>query len=214
MQPAFKRPSPRPSNDGRAGRGRRGGRDQRGGPDQSGGPDRRRWPALPPDHRRNPQNWTKYSLEDVSTDQLSDRSNTAAALDFLKQLKRRKTVKKVEENEKMAVDEEEEGPPADLSQPITFRKPLLTKNSRPKQSAVLKTPSDLLSNDNLESDEEPVVGKPSLVLPETVVEEVSGEPPAVCFKKVKKTADSAAPLSSKSKAASAIKLSHLDDEED
>jgi hypothetical protein len=152
----------------------------------------------------------------VSTDQLSDRSNTAAALDFLKQLKRRKTVTKAEENEKMTVDEEEEeeGPPADLSQPITFRKPLLTKNSRPKQSAVRKTTSDLLSNDNLESDEDPVVGKPSLVLPETVVEEVSGEPPAVCFKKVKKTAAAAAPSSTKSRAASAIKLSHLDDEED
>jgi hypothetical protein len=148
----------------------------------------------------------------VSTDQLSDRSNTAAALDFLKQLKRRKTVKKAEEDEKMAVDEEEEeGPPADLSQPITFRKPLLTKNSRPKQSVVLKTTCDLLSNDNLESDEEPVVGKSSLVLPETVVQEVSGEEPAVCFKKVKKAA---APSSTKSKAASAIKLSHLDDEED
>jgi hypothetical protein len=151
----------------------------------------------------------------VSTDQLSDRSNTAAALDFLKQLKRRKTVKKAEEDEKMAVDEEEEeGPPADLSQPITFRKPLLTKNSRPKQSVVLKTTCDLLSNDNLESDEEPVVGKPSLVLPEAVVQEVSGVPPAVCSKKVKKTAAAAAPSSTKSKAASAIKLSHLDDEED
>uniref|UniRef100_A0A182PL85 U5 small nuclear ribonucleoprotein TSSC4 n=1 Tax=Anopheles epiroticus TaxID=199890 RepID=A0A182PL85_9DIPT len=36
-----------------------------------------------PDYKRNPHKWTKYTLEDVDT---SDRSNTAAAFSFLKQM--------------------------------------------------------------------------------------------------------------------------------
>ena len=38
-----------------------------------------------PDHKKNPNKWTKYSLADV--DLVTDRGNTAAALDFLKDLR-------------------------------------------------------------------------------------------------------------------------------
>ena len=43
-----------------------------------------------PDHVANPDKYTKYSLSDVSKDQISDRSNTRAAFDFLRELKDRK----------------------------------------------------------------------------------------------------------------------------
>jgi Tumour suppressing sub-chromosomal transferable candidate 4 len=43
-----------------------------------------------PDHRRNPQGWTHYSLGDVSSDDMSDRTNTSTALSFLNELKKRK----------------------------------------------------------------------------------------------------------------------------
>merc|ERR1719228_454953 len=49
-----------------------------------------RKPNYIPDHRKNPHKWTKYTLEDVSADQMSDRSNTKAALQFLTELKDQK----------------------------------------------------------------------------------------------------------------------------
>ena len=55
---------------------------------------------------KNPQGYTKYSLEDVPD--VSNRSNSAAAFDFLRQLKDR--------------NEEDSEPPADLSQKIVFKK--------------------------------------------------------------------------------------------
>ncbi|KAG5872605.1 hypothetical protein JTB14_019173 [Gonioctena quinquepunctata] len=43
-----------------------------------------------PDFKKNPHKWTKYSLEDVNEDDISDKSNTKAALSFLKELEERK----------------------------------------------------------------------------------------------------------------------------
>ncbi|EAT41642.1 AAEL006755-PA [Aedes aegypti] len=40
-----------------------------------------------PDFKKNPQKWTKYSLEDVD---ISDRSNTAAAFSFLREMENKK----------------------------------------------------------------------------------------------------------------------------
>merc|ERR1719509_310070 len=61
-----------------------------------------------PDHRKHPDKWTKYSLADVSPDQMSDRSNTKAALQFLNKLKEDKAGEKEE--------------PADLTQKVVFKK--------------------------------------------------------------------------------------------
>jgi Tumour suppressing sub-chromosomal transferable candidate 4 len=115
------------------------------------------------DHRRNPQSWTKYSLADVTTDQLSDRSNTSAALDFLKQLRRRNAAAAAEarkhSSEAMEVEweEEVEEVPADLSQPITFRKPTDASGggkSRPRTGTVRPSPSLItaVDEDKEESD--------------------------------------------------------------
>merc|ERR1711915_415484 len=59
-----------------------------------------------PDFVKNPKKYTKYSLEDVP--ELSDRANSAAAFDFLKQLKEK--------------NNEESEPAADLSQKMVFSK--------------------------------------------------------------------------------------------
>lgn len=178
----FKRPSPvvprRPATDDRQQRRWSSGRDRDndswrrgGGGGGGGGGGRRGRGAALADHRRNPQNWTKYSLADVTTDQLSDRSNTSAALDFLKQLRRRNAAAARDAADSMAVDEEEE-PPADLSQPITFRKPPSnTSSARVKKSTnVKKMTSTVISTDeeNEETSVKSVVGKEKII---TVMEE-------------------------------------------
>lgn len=43
-----------------------------------------------PDFKKNPHKWIKYSLDDVRDDDISERSNTNAAMSFLKELKDRK----------------------------------------------------------------------------------------------------------------------------
>lgn len=43
-----------------------------------------------PDYQKNPHKWTKYSLADISQDDMSNESNTAAAMSFLRDVKRKK----------------------------------------------------------------------------------------------------------------------------
>jgi len=62
-----------------------------------------------PDYQRNPHKWIKYSLEDVSQEDMSDQSNTAAALSFLKEMRERK-------RQEMAVEDKAPGH-------ITFKQP-------------------------------------------------------------------------------------------
>ena len=47
----------------------------------------------------NPNKYKKYDLSDVSKDQLSDKSNSRAAFDFLRQLKDRKNDDESNENQ-------------------------------------------------------------------------------------------------------------------
>jgi len=63
-----------------------------------------------PDYHRNPHKWIKYSLEDVSQEDMSDQSNTAAALSFLKEVRERKR------QQEMAVEDKAPGP-------VTFKQP-------------------------------------------------------------------------------------------
>lgn len=53
-----------------------------------------------PDYHRNPHKWIKYSLEDVSQEDMSDQSNTAAALSFLKEMQERKRQQEMEVEDK------------------------------------------------------------------------------------------------------------------
>jgi len=94
-----------------------------------------RGPRRTPDHVVNPNKYTKYDLSDVSKDQLSDRSNSRAAFDFLRQLKERKE----EEDKKEVFNEIEDFDARKVSfkKPSTFKKPSSTnKESTSNSSAV------------------------------------------------------------------------------
>lgn len=43
-----------------------------------------------PDFKKNPHKWTKYSLDDVSSEDTSEQGNTNAALSFLREIEERK----------------------------------------------------------------------------------------------------------------------------
>lgn len=100
-----------------------------------------------PDYRRNPQKWTKYTLSDVSQDDMSDQSNTAAAMSFLRELKAKK------EFEQMDIDSE--------SKAITFKKPSsFRSNSVPNNNL-----------DNKDKYETPSFRSSKLIMPEYVIGE-------------------------------------------
>ena len=75
----------------------------------------------------NPNKYKKYDLSDVSKDQLSDRSNSRAAFDFLRQLKDRKN--NDESNENPAENSEERK--VSFKKPSTFKKPSVESTSKP-----------------------------------------------------------------------------------
>ena len=89
---------------------------------------RRGGPSKVPDHVINPKKYTKYDLSDVSKEQMTDRSNTRAAFDFLNQLKTRN---ENEDDEKC--QEVDEGK-------ISFKKPIKKSNisSEASSSNVVK----------------------------------------------------------------------------
>lgn len=66
-----------------------------------------------PDHKKNPHKWVKYNLS--STTEVTDKSNTAAALSFLRELEDRKRKLEPEDVE-----------PTDSSGKIVFKKPKTT----------------------------------------------------------------------------------------
>jgi len=91
-----------------------------------------RGPRRTPDHVVNPNKYKKYDLSDVSKDQLSDRSNSRAAFDFLRQLKDRKN--NDESNENPAENSEERK--VSFKKPSTFKKPPSVESTSKPSSAV------------------------------------------------------------------------------
>lgn len=71
-----------------------------------------------PDFQKHPDKWTKYTLSDVSQDDMSEKSNTAAAMSFLRELKAKKDA------EAMDMDGE--------TKTITFKKPSSYVKSNPE----------------------------------------------------------------------------------
>lgn len=67
-----------------------------------------------PDYCVNPHKWTRYSLEDVKNEDMSERSNTTAALSFLKEIERRKDKGDVKK--------------ADIEKKIVFQKSVIVQN--------------------------------------------------------------------------------------
>lgn len=79
-----------------------------------------------PDHVVNPKKYTKYTLSDVSRDQMSDRSNTRAAFDFLKELKDRQQPSSSQDGDQLEENDK-----------VTFKKPVRNKSSPPPPLLVL-----------------------------------------------------------------------------
>jgi len=90
-----------------------------------------RGPRRTPDHVVNPNKYKKYDLSDVSKDQLSDRSNSRAAFDFLRQLKDSKNDDESDENPTESSEERK----VSFKKPSTFKKPPSVESTS-KPSAV------------------------------------------------------------------------------
>jgi len=150
-----------------------------------------RGPKRTPDHVVNPNKYTKYDLSDVSKDQLSDRSNSRAAFDFLRQLKDRK---KEEDNSNSDQDEQDfETRKVSFKKPFNFKKP-----STPGSPKAELTSSAAVQDGNKRIMPECVVGQKSK--PKSIVK-----------------SDDSSKTSEKSKikkSSKTICLSHLDEEED
>ncbi|CAL7935235.1 unnamed protein product [Xylocopa violacea] len=120
-----------------------------------------------PDFHKNPHKWKKYSLDDVSKDDMTEESNRRAALSFLKELKARKSGKKVEESQKMDVDEPES---VERDQEkVIFR----SKKAKTPTEIKFRKPEDNTENvDNvvvIENDDKPIFRNSKVIMPEYVV---------------------------------------------
>lgn len=121
-----------------------------------------------PDYHRNPHKWVKYTLDDVSNEDMTDRSNTQAAMSFLRELKARRKKEEVNQCEETmnvepcrsnlenSIEMQFKSKKRTLKSEIMFRKPQneITENSEP---IVIK------------SDDRPVFRSSKIVLPEYVV---------------------------------------------
>lgn len=94
-----------------------------------------------PDFIKNPQNWMYYSLSDVTPEQMSDSTNTATALAFIKEMEDK------EENMQMEPETDETG---------VFKKPTFLA-------------SKTLKNKPKEENEKPIYKSNKLIMPEYVV---------------------------------------------
>lgn len=117
-----------------------------------------------PDHHKNPHKWVRYSLDDVSNEDMTERSNTQAALSFLRQLKaRREKEQPTECQEKMDVDSRK-------SDPQDAR--LKSKRCTSASQIVFKKPDDAQTASGnseatvVESDDMPVFRSSKIILPE------------------------------------------------
>lgn len=105
-------------------------------------------PTAMPDFKRNPHRWVRYSLGDVSQDDMSEQTNRSAALSFLRELDERKRREATEDGDDMEDD---------AKKPIVFRNP----------KRVYKPPVEKLANKDDEVKAHFVSTK--LIMPEYVV---------------------------------------------
>lgn len=151
-----------------------------------------------PDYKKNPGNWTKYSLADAEN--VTDRSNTAAAFQFLKSIK----------SGNKSDSDNEESSSMDTSEKLVFKKPSRKKgegNSKSTDANISTTDEDDSTDQAEASAVDTEIAKESKakfvgsknVMPECVV----GAKPTK-DKKVKE----------KSKMKDKLVLSHLQDEEE
>ncbi|PSN57653.1 hypothetical protein C0J52_05420 [Blattella germanica] len=146
-----------------------------------------------PDYQRNPHKWVKYSLGDVSQEDMSDRSNTAAALSFLREMEERKGVEKMEDD--------------NIESKVSFRQPKFKSKLLTHHDSTVSIVSDKIgSRDSTVQDEKPSFRSTKVVMPEYVV--------GMTKKKQKKTSEKTIHLPKNDSITAQITLGHLMDEED
>lgn len=116
-----------------------------------------------PDFHKNPHKWKKYTLDDVSNDDMTEESNTRAALSFLKELKARRSLERIKESEKM-----------DIDGCSSVERKIIFKSKKMKTEVKFKKPADNTENvDNvpivIENDDKPVFRNSKVIMPEYVV---------------------------------------------
>lgn len=122
-----------------------------------------------PDHRRNPHKWVKYSLDDVSNDDMTDKSNTQTALSFLRELKARRLRERAGESQEEMDMDDDESTEQDQAK-IVFKSRKIKKAStiefKKPSIDVEKTESSPVIIDH---DDKPIFRSSKIIMPEYVV---------------------------------------------
>jgi hypothetical protein len=166
-----------------------------------------------PDYHRHPHKWIRYSLGDVSQEDMSDQSNTAAALSFLKEMQERKR------HEEMEVDDnapkemqkrkrhEEMEVEGNAPNQITFKQPVNKTKMLLQHDTSLCIFSGMTSGENATGeDAKPSFRSSKIIMPEYVV--------GMTKKKDKKKHEKLNHVPQNENIASKIKLQHLTEEDD
>jgi len=146
-------------------------------------------PRQSPDYKINPHKWKKYSLEDSD---ISDRSNTSAAFQFLAE---------IEQNKQNASDADDEA--MGSSNPIVFN-----RKTKFTHLAALRKDTESSSDDN-QCDKAVLKGS-KVVMPEYVI----GQKPKSKNKKATQSVTSKRSNETSDSAKAALQLQHLMEEDD
>lgn len=119
-----------------------------------------------PDYHKNPHKWKKYSLDDVSKDDMTEQSNTRAALSFLKELKARRLTNKNEDG----TDIEESNSVENNESKIVFK----SRKVKITSDIQFKKPDNEAENINnaaviVDSEDKPIFKSSKIIMPEYVV---------------------------------------------
>jgi len=113
-----------------------------------------------PDYHRNPHKWVKYSLDDVSNEDMTEHSNTQAAMSFLRELKARRKKEEIDEcGEEMNIETCESN-----STETQFKKRSSSSQITFKKPRTRETMEDIV-----EPDDKPIFRSSKIILPEYVI---------------------------------------------
>lgn len=118
-----------------------------------------------PDYHKNPHKWTKYSLGDVSNEDMTEQSNMQAAMSFLRDLKARRKRERTEESDEVDIE-------SCSSSVQDCDKTTFERKKRPSTSQIVfKKPQTKETEEVIviESDEKPIFRSSKIILPEYVI---------------------------------------------
>ncbi|XP_071566124.1 uncharacterized protein [Temnothorax nylanderi] len=124
-----------------------------------------------PDYHRNPHKWVRYSLDDVSSEDMTERSNTQAAMSFLRELKARKRKEDIDEREDEEMDVEPRESSARGSTETRFKSKKRTSSQIAFRKPQTKETTDDTGATIAEPDGKPVFRSSKIILPEYVIGE-------------------------------------------